>query len=63
MIGIGSCHFFVRILGSSQLREAAAWRQISKSWICEPWSEIQFVWENGVLGNRDPIDLHLDINN
>jgi hypothetical protein len=59
----GSGHIFVRILGSSQLREAAAWRQISNCWICERWSEIEFVWENGVSGSgdRDPIYLHLDI--
>lgn len=59
----GSGHIFVRVLGNSKLREATMWRQISNCWICERWSEIEFTWEPGVsgLGDRDPIYLHLDI--
>lgn len=62
-IDTGSGHIFVRLLGNSKLREAAAWRQISNCWICERWSEVEFIWEPGVsgLGDRDPIYLHLDI--
>jgi hypothetical protein len=59
----GSGHIFMRLLGPSKLRDAASWRQVSNCWICERWSEIEFIWEPGVsgIGDRDPIYLHLDI--
>jgi hypothetical protein len=56
-----TAHIFTRILGNSKVKNAFGWRECDNCWICERWSEVEFVWQPGLSGTEDtdPLYLHL----
>jgi len=56
-----TAHIFTRILGNSKVKDAISWRECDNCWICERWTEVEFVWQPGVSGTEDqiPVFLHL----
>lgn len=51
-----SAHRFKRILGISRVTNFLSWRPCSNCWLCERWSEVEFVWSAPAT---DPLYLHL----
>ena len=63
---VKTSHIFNRILDDEvNNSDNNEWRQVDNCWICEKWSENEFIWEPGVSGpeKQTPVLLHLDIDN
>lgn len=60
-ISPSTAHIYTRMLGNSKMKKYVVWRECSRCWICERWSEVEFTWKPEVSGNTvDPVFLHLD---